>query len=165
MFAVGVGLVGYAVFDNRQVDFWPPKIHPRPPGDTVSGQAETPDPAPLQAKIQELESKVQKYESFLNYLSGLDASDIAINVILDEFGGPSGMMNGYELEREMQERDLRAGLGGRLTGMRHSRIIEGDLNTQVTLTDFGRRLVRIRRAFQKALEALQAKDRRNKPSI
>ena len=136
MFAVGVVIVGYAVFDNRQVDFWPPKIHPRPPGDTVSGQADPSDPASLQAEIQELESKVQKYESFLNYLSDLDARDIAINAILDEFGGPSGAMNGYELEREMQEKDLNAGLGGTLTGMRHGRIIEGDLNTQVTLTRF-----------------------------
>ena len=148
-----VGLVGYAVVvQGRQFDFWPPKLHPKHSGAPVSDQAE----------IQKLESQVQKYKSFLDYLPELGDTDIAI---LDELAGQDGPMDGHKLEITMEARNLDAGLGGTLTGMRDGMIIEGELNAQVTLTDFGRRLVRIRRAFQKALEALQAKDRRNKPSI
>ena len=113
-------VVGFAIIDNRKVDLWIVTIYPK----------NLPMPAPQN-------SHGNVYE-FLR-----DISDAKI-LILKELLDMDGAAMEHQILERLEEKDMAAGFGGKLTGMRSNGIIRDDASgTKIVLTDDGRRALSI----------------------
>ena len=117
-----ISVVGYAFFDNRKIDLWIVTIYPK--------NLPIPTPTPQNG-----------HENIYEFLTGV--SDTGI-VILKELLDMDGTAMEHQIFERLKKRDMAAGFGGILTGMRSDGIIrDDDSGTGIVLTDDGRRALAI----------------------
>ena len=119
--SVSLGVIAcffaYAIIDNRQIDFWPPRILPHP------NEPETP-----------VELPNDQNTPVLDYLAGIGDSEVAVLEVLSN--RDDGEMLGSALRDAIQTRGVFIN-EGHLTGMRSAGLVEGNFNSLMSLTPLG----------------------------
>ena len=113
-------VVVYAIVDNRKIDLWIVTIYP---------------------KNLQNSAPQNSHENLYEFLRNISNTEI---VILKELVDMNGKAMEHQILERLERKNMVAGFGGMLTGMRADGIIQDDASgTEIVLTDDGRRALSI----------------------